>query len=366
MSLNKNIRREPFMKAPDFWVSGWEEVNRFLEDLKLGDVWEFGFSQGRHPIRAVAYGGPREPIERRSQINTAALAGHPEDFFDPEKRSRPVVLIISTIHGIEVEGCVSCLNLAQILETGVDQRGRRWEALRDLAEKMRIVLVPIAQPDGRIRSAVRHMVGATLEELTYYGQGEPRDPSVEASWDWFLRNTPVSPEKVSFLGGYFNDAGVNIDLDDFLSPCMAPETDALLQLAREETPDCVIVLHSHNPGPWVAAPNSYISQRCQLHQAQFRSLVSERHRREGLRPAAPPVTRLTSGYFNLPAALYHVCGALPLAFEFPHGTQKTPYTFDEILDIGLTLFEELFRYVYLNRYLPGQPTRNRNTGLREI
>lgn len=353
------------MAAPDFWITGWEQVNEFLDKLVVGRVFDAGRSQGGRLFRAVAY-GEKEPIERRSQMNSAALGGHLEDFFDPDRRRRPVVLIVSTIHGVEVEGCVTCLNLAHVLERGADLRGRRWDALRELAAGMRVLLVPIAQPDGRIRSAVRHMVGATAAELTYYGQGRPRDKNVQPSWEWFLRHTPVPPELVDFLGGYFNDAGVNIDLDDFLSPRMAPETAALLDLARTETPDCVIVLHSHGPGPWIAAPNAYVPQRCQYHQAQIRALVGERHRREGLRPVAPPVVGPGEhGYFNLPTALYHASGALPLAFEFPHGIQRAPYTFDEILDIGLTLFEEVLRYVDACRYIPGRFTHNAR-GLREI
>ena len=77
--------------------------------------------------------------------------------------------------------------------------------------------------------------------------------------------------------------------------------------------------------------------------------MAERHRREGLRPAWRAKTGVDKGgYFstlNLPTVLHHVSGGLPLAFEFPHGLDRNPYTFDEILDIGLTLFEEVLRYV---------------------
>ncbi len=361
----ETIRRAEFMSAPDFWITGWDEVNAFLSGLRAGNVFEAGCSQGGRPLRAVAY-GEKEPIERRSQMNSAILGGHLEDFFDPDQRRRPVMLIISTIHGAEVEGCAACLNLVNILEQGADLRGRQWEALRDLAAGMRLVLAPIAQPDGRIRSAVRHLNGATADEATYYSQGQPRDKNIKPSWEWFLRHTPVSPDLVEFLGGYFNDAGVNLDLDEFMSARLAPETAALLDLARAETPDCVMVLHTHGPGPWIAAPNAFVPQRCQYHQAQIRALVAERHRREGLRPAAPPVTGPGElDYFNLPTALYHASGALPLAFEFPHGLQRAPYTFDEILDIGLTMFEEVLRYVDACRYIPGRFTHNAR-GLREV
>lgn len=353
------IRNPAFFEAPDFWKSDWDEVNAYLDSLEEGQVWEIGRSQGGRPIRAVAY-GEKEPIERRTSFFSAQLAGHLEDFFDPEKRSKPVVVIISTIHGGEPEGCVSCVNSCQLMERGADFRGRKWEALRELASGMRLVLVPIAQPDGRIRAAVRHLVGGTYPDMVYYGQGAPKEAEEEpVTWEWFLRRHPVPLDEVEYLGGYFNDAGVNIDLDDFFSPNMAPETAALIDLVREETPDCLLVLHAHGPGPYISQPNAFVSQRCQYHQAVVGALVAARHQRDNLRPAwLPPKGPSETAYFNLPTALHHVSGALALAFEFPHGLTRFPYTFDEILDIGLSMFDEVLRHV--------MTWRDNSWGLREM
>jgi len=349
------IHNAALFEAPDFWLSDWDEVDGRLEGLTRGRVQGIGRSEGGRPIRAVAY-GERELMERRTSRFSAQLARHMEDFYDSSKRVRPVVVIISTIHGAEVEGCVSCINLCHLLESGADLRGRRWEALRELAAGMRIVLVPIAQPDGRIRSGVRHLVGASPAELVYYGQGAPKETgSAPVTWEWFLRRHPAPLDEIDFLGGYFNDAGVNIDLDDFFSSAKAPETEALLNLVREETPDCVVVLHSHGAGPFISHPNHFVSERCRYYQAQIGTVVAQRHERDGLRPAWRPARgphEIT--YFNLPTALHHVSGALPVAFEFPHGLATNPYTFDEILDTGLGMFEEVLRYVSLwRRFLNG-------------
>ena len=340
------IRNAALFEVPKFWKSDWAEVNAYLDGVRDAQVWEIGRSQGGRPIRAVAYGG-KEPIERRTSLYSAQLARHLEGFFDPGKRSRPVIVIISTIHGGEVEGCVSCVNLSSLLERGTDLRGRKWGALCNLASEARVVLIPIAQPDGRVRSGVRHLVGATRADMVYYGQGAPKEPGDEpVTWEWFLRRHPVPLDEVDFLGGYFNDAGVNIDLDDFFSSQKAPETEALLNLVREETPDCVLVLHAHAPGAYISQPNAFVPQQVQFHQAQIGALVGERLSREGLRPAwRPSRGPYEPPYFNLPTALHHVSGALPLAFEFPHGVETDPFTFDEILDIGLTMFEEVIRYV---------------------
>ena len=45
---------------------------------------------------------------------------------------------------------------------------------------------------------------------------------------------------------------------------------------------------------------------------------------------------------TLDSAYYHLCGALPLIFEGPHGAQEdNRYTHQQIVDIYLTIFEGL-------------------------
>jgi hypothetical protein len=118
------IRNPHFFEAPDFWKATWEEVNEYLDTVERGQVWEIGRSQGGRPIRAVAY-GEKEPIARRTTYSSALAAGHPEDFYDPKQRQKPVLAIFAAIHAAEIEGTVACLNLAHLLETGTDLRGLR-------------------------------------------------------------------------------------------------------------------------------------------------------------------------------------------------------------------------------------------------
>ena len=88
------IRIPSFFEAPDFWKSDYDEVNAYLDALQKGDVWEIGRSEGDRPIRAVGY-GEKEPVERATTYSSAAAAGHPEDFFNPDKRKKPVLVILS-------------------------------------------------------------------------------------------------------------------------------------------------------------------------------------------------------------------------------------------------------------------------------
>ena len=141
-----------------------------------------------------------------------------------------------------------------------------------------------------------------------------------------------------FVGGYYNDAGVNIQHDDFFAPRGAPETRALLDLVRAETPDCFLTLHSCGSGPFLIAPENHLNQRCQFHQAQLGALIADRHRRDRLRPGGSPRVEPRGGFY-LHTALHYASGALPLLFEFPHGLEMKPFTFEQILDVGLGLFE---------------------------
>jgi hypothetical protein len=51
--------------------------------------------------------------------------------------------------------------------------------------------------------------------------------------------------------------------------------------------------------------------------------------------------------FNLSSALHHACGGVSFVYECCTGTRTAPYpaaTHDQILDLQLMFFDELFRY----------------------
>jgi hypothetical protein len=58
--------------------------------------------------------------------------------------------------------------------------------------------------------------------------------------------------------------------------------------------------------------------------------------------------------FNLTGALHHISGTMAFTFECSHGTTnsetRTPIvTYDDILDIQLNLYQEMFSYLSENR-----------------
>ncbi|MGH2355503.1 MAG: hypothetical protein ACRDI2_02315, partial [Chloroflexota bacterium] len=61
-------------EAPDFWISGYDEVQAYLDTVQAGHVWELGRSAGGRRIRAVAY-GEREPVTRTATRSSALASG---------------------------------------------------------------------------------------------------------------------------------------------------------------------------------------------------------------------------------------------------------------------------------------------------
>jgi hypothetical protein len=53
--------------------------------------------------------------------------------------------------------------------------------------------------------------------------------------------------------------------------------------------------------------------------------------------------------FNMVSALHYASGTMAFTFESPHGTVEDRANYDEILDIQLNLYLEMFRYILNNR-----------------
>jgi hypothetical protein len=322
---------------PPFWITSLEGVASFFDGCAQAEVRDIGQSAGGRPILAAAYGG-LEPRERRMPCHTGVALGEPTAYFG-EPREKPVLLIASTVHGAEIEGTVACVNFAHVMETGEDLRGKAWPRLREAAEQFRVVLIPIMSPDGRIHAGVESLVGYPIDRVGYHAQGRWKDGS-PINYSGPYHNHPLRKEETSHIGGYFNDHGINLMYDDWFGPNHCPETDAYLKLAHEEAPNCVLNLHSCQSGPFFNPGDQFIPEAFRQRQNAFSELVALRLHDSGLRPQSnrPTLRNLGLCLYNV---WYFVCGCLPLTFEFPHGTSRKPFTHDEILDIGLIMFEEV-------------------------
>lgn len=333
------IKRKSFLASPPFWKTRVTEIQEVVVGFRGLEHIIVGNSAGKRPIHSLSF-GKKEEARSTATLSSAIASGHPEAFLDTTSRAKPVLMIISAVHGQEMEGTAVAMNLLTLLDRGVDLRGRSWQQLREHAEGFRIVVVPLANPDGRERIPINNLLGAEVDEVYYYGQGVTKDGEL-LRWPEVKRWQPVPLDMVELLGAYYNDRGVNIEHDDFVvSP--GPETRSLLELAKEEKPDVVVVFHGCGNAPTLLGPDRYLPEPYQARQAHLESVILWRLQREGFAPVPPRVEAVRG--FGLHLALFMVSGCVPLCFELPHGLSMKPFTFDDIIDIGLIGLEELMAF----------------------
>ena len=335
--------------SPAYWITSNQDVEKYLnKNAVKGKVFVGGKSAGGRDILAYEY-GRKEPLALSTTLSSACAAGHPEAFLQPSARKKPVLMIYSTIHGAEVEGCAALMNLINIIEHQCDLCGREQHELSSVLDNYRLIIVPLAQPDGRERVKVDSFVGESLEVFKYYAHGAWRNGSF-VQYPEHKMILPLPAKGIKYLGGYFNDNRVNIQHDDFFGKTQ-PETRALLELARNEIPDCILSCHSCEADPGFGAPDAYISENCRALQSQVAGVVTSAQLAAGLR-VFPRSNLNMHNYFYLQDILHMATGALPLLYEFPHGTRNASFTYQEIIDLGLTLFEELVHYGLYYKFQP--------------
>jgi hypothetical protein len=287
-------------------------------------------------LYAVAY-GEKEPVTRLANLSSALGAGQPEAFFG--SRTRPALLITNAVHGAEMENIAGALNLISALETGADLKGQEWPGLEEAAGQARVVIVPCVNVDGRARVPKDDPTQWSRAEVEHYRHGLKQD-GTQLGETGCKTPHPRDPEGDGFLAGTFNDAGVNPQHSVFLPASIAPEKEAMLVLALEETPQMVLDCHSCGAGPFLIVGGAGLPERLHRRQAYFdgacRRLLRDRlgiHRPWGANWGEEVTLTLDSAY-------YHVCGALPLIFESGDGTvPQFRWTHAQIVDTYLTVVE---------------------------
>ena len=161
---------------------------------------------------------------------------------------------------------------------------------------------------------------------------------------------PLPVQEFRQLGGYFNDCGVNCQHDDFFGNPQ-PEVRTLIDLVHAERPDCILSCHSCEADPGMSGPNLVLSEKAAQMVIQISAAVITRHVTENLRPYRR-INMKKHTCFLLQDILHLASGALPLLYEFPFGCRNVPFTHDEIVDLGLCLFEEILRFGLETRFMP--------------
>lgn len=156
------------MQTPQTYCTRIDQVEADLAELKTGQVSVVAHSAGGRPLRVVSY-GEFEKIERRANLSAALSARDPEAFFGA--RDKQTLLIAAAVHGAEMESIAAVMHLIALLETGKDLDGVEWPQLYASAQKLRIAIVPITNPDGRARIDSDDPLHWSEEQMEKYRHG---------------------------------------------------------------------------------------------------------------------------------------------------------------------------------------------------
>ena len=338
---------------PSFWISTVDGVTLFLKkNVHKGKVEVIGISAGGRPIHAVVYGQPRKG-KGTTTFSGSLGFGDVRAYRGPD-HNKTVYMGMSSVHGGEFEGIVGTVNLISVIETGKDLRGKEWPEITALVAKLnRIILIPIVNPDGRSRIPLRMEAyrDTTFTVAEYLNTGGKPDGTI-TGWPQIKEFIPMDFELPGFPGGYPNDAGVNIQHDDFLGK-RQPETQALFNLTEKEKPDLIINMHTgavymqmHRPfcepalSPVFDILYTYVHSGLALH---------------GLQSSPDPkiaadLNSVPNGVYNLDGALNLHCGALSVVVESPsHGFSGKNDNGDAVLQTPDMLLDAQLVFAINNR-----------------
>lgn len=334
-------------ERPVYWKTRLDEIEEVVQSVKIGKSRVLGYSAGNRKIWLVEY-GEKQDFKRMANYNSACGAKNPIAYAD-KRGAKPVLLMAGAIHGSEMEGIVGILNFINILETGCDFRGQRWDFLYDNRDNFRILLIPCLNPDGRARFPFDICAGVDPELMGDYGLGTWKD-GTPARWPKCKEIHPVL-EHSQLLGCYYNDDGVNLMHDNFFNP-MANETKLILNLADEEAPDFTVLLHGGGNYHSHIKQTSYVPLYIKKQAYEFEKRLYDSLAARGIPHEVQPVIPVDGEEypppsFNLCSAIHHVCGGISVLFESNTGLagKGLRYTTDQILNLHLVLFEEMMKFV---------------------
>lgn len=335
---------------PVYWKTRPEDVEEVCRLVRKGRVTIPGRSAGERPIYMIEYG--RSNLKRGKATLSSALGGMDirayadktgEDYI-------PTVFLVGAVHGGEFEGTSAILNLIKLLETGTDYAGETRRELVNACEGLHLILIPLANPDGRSRVPFGSFVGKTFHDLRYYCQGTWKDGTL-CGWPGCKLVHPIK-DHVSYLGSYFNDDGINMMHEDFMGGNVSRETRLLLDICRREAPDFSILLHGGDNSPDHIIPPAYAFGRAMEEALSLSRRVEARHKAAGLAYSYHPDPHKEEGNaplaFNLVSAMHHSCGEPVVTYESNQGlveARSPGFSYEEIYLAHRILFSEVCHQV---------------------
>lgn len=332
------------LDAPDFWKTDLETIGDWARRATRAQVKSLCKSAGGRDIWAFSY-GEKQKLERRANYSSACGA-HDVSCYAPVEGKKPVVVLLGAVHGGETEGTAALVNLISLLETGKDLAGDEYPSLCEAASRVRLVIVPVCNVDGRARVEPASMIGCTGDELRYWMQGTWQDGSL-CGWPECKKVHPI--RGTGFLGGYYNDDGINLMHDNFFHP-MARETQAILDLCDDEAADWALQMHGGSNSVNDLLQPDYVTLECRQAVRELSIRCDEAARAQGLSFAVHDIPDREQGAtppsFNLTSAIHHVCGAVSATFESNQCVVDQPgehFTHEQVYASHRILFETCFR-----------------------
>jgi len=306
------------MARPDYWKTRLEEIDDILKTVKKGTVRVVAKSPGGRNVHLVEY-GEKQDFNRTANYSSACGAGHPR-FFADKKGKKPVIFIIGAEHGSEMEGIAGIMNLIQMIETGKDFKGDSVPFLAECIQHCRLLLMPVANPDGRARFPYDTLNGVLYEDFRHYAQGRWKHNGELCLYPMCKEIHPIK-EASSVLGAYFNDNGYNLVHDDFFGK-MQPETQAIFDICDAEAPDFTLHLHGGgNVKNEIAHANHlplYVKEIIQDLKARA-AVEHEKHNLPALCNEISYDDNFPPRPFNIMSATYYACGTISVLYESNQG-----------------------------------------------
>ncbi|MBY5959194.1 hypothetical protein KUV50_13660 [Membranicola marinus] len=359
---------------PDFWLTTNAEVNDFLDaNIRRGEVRQIGTSAGGRPIRAVFYGTPREG--EGTTTYSGSLGFQDVRAYRGPDHENTVFLAMASVHGGELEPIMGIVNFLSVLETGKDLRGKAWPEIEQFFHEIdRLIVIPIMNPDGRNRVPIRMTPfrGMNYKVNEYWNTGGNPDGTL-IGWPDIKEYIPFDFTTNQFPGGYSNEAGVNIQHDDFFN-VMQPETRALFDLCDIEKPDLILNMHTGAVFPKMLKPFTEVELRPVFDQLYKRILTAWTkaglERTDNVELESDPEGVGSYSPFGLDGALSFHCGALSAVIESPnHGFASVRdehgdmiiMTPDMLLDAQLIGYRESLQFLRdtggRSQWTPGKNSR---------
>ena len=225
---------------PQFYKTSLYDIENIVKSVKKANVSRLCLSAGGRPIYMVSYGKQNKFL--RTANLSSALGGKDKNCFADKSQPdyKPTLLLVGCIHGGEFEGTAALLNLINIMETGHDLADTDFADLKSCFERINLLIIPCLNPDGRSHIPFDSFVGKSFYDLRYYNQGTWKDGTL-CGWPQCKQKHPIK-DYVDYLGGYFNDDGVNLMHDDFFGK-KAAENEALFDVCEQYVPDFTVLLH---------------------------------------------------------------------------------------------------------------------------